>query len=387
MDFSFTTLPPLSLYIHVPWCVRKCPYCDFNSHAVNETIDEARYVDALLADLEQDLPAVWGRRVMTIFIGGGTPSLFSGAAIERLLAGVRARVKVSPHAEITLEANPGTAEQENFAAYRAAGVNRLSLGVQSFSDAALVRLGRIHGRDEIFAAVAAARAAGFDNLNLDLMFGLPRQTRAEAVADIETAIALKPTHISYYQLTLEPNTLFHAQPPPLPEDDAVYEIYTAGQARLAAADYRQYEVSAYARSDHACRHNLNYWVFGDYLGIGAGAHGKITDARQGSVERYWKLKHPRDYMQSAGHTGRVGGRSRLSVDDVAFEFMMNALRLNAGFETAQYERHTGLPFSWVAGAVAQKVDEGFLRHDGDRVAPTAKGRLFLDDLLASLLPL
>jgi len=303
--FQFTALPPLSLYIHFPWCVRKCPYCDFNSHAVRGDLPEDQYIDALLADLESDLPRVWGRPVRSVFLGGGTPSLFSPEAIERLLAGVRARVTLVPEAEVTLEANPGTVETERFRGYRAAGVNRLSIGIQSFQPEQLQKLGRIHGRDEALAAAQAARAAGFDNFNLDLMFGLPQQTLDEALADLRTALALNPTHLSLYQLTLEPNTLFHAQPPELPDEDVLAAMQEALQAELADAGFTQYEVSAYARAGRRCRHNLNYWQFGDYLGIGAGAHAKITDAD--GITRLWKVKQPRNFLETAGTPAGLGG--------------------------------------------------------------------------------
>lgn len=303
--FQLTTLPPLSVYVHIPWCVRKCPYCDFNSHEMKgrepkDALPEGAYVDALLRDLEQDLPRVWGRRVVSVFIGGGTPSLFSAEAIDSLLSGLRARLAINANAEITLEANPGTAEQARFSEYRAAGVNRLSIGVQSFDDDLLQGLGRIHGRREAIAAAEMAHAAGFDNFNLDLMFALPQQTPAQASEDVATAISLEPTHISYYQLTLEPNTLFHVQPPVLPDEELAWQIQQAGQYQLAQAAYGQYEVSAYAKPERQCSHNLNYWQFGDYLGLGAGAHSKISDAAQQSITRLAKQRHPQAYLETAG---------------------------------------------------------------------------------------
>ena len=284
--------PPLSLYIHIPWCIRKCPYCDFNSHRAEADLPERGYITARLDDLDVDRAGVQGRRIETIFLGGGTPSLFSAEAISQLLEGVRQRVVLAADAEITLEANPGTAEAGKFRGFRQAGVNRLSLGLQSFNDAQLQRLGRIHGRAEALRAVELARAAGIDNLNLDLMFGLPGQTAEEGLADIRTAIDLQPEHVSYYQLALEPNTVFHKYPPRLPEDEAIWSIQQAGQAMLAEQGYRQYEVSAYARPGRRCRHNLNYWHFGDYLGIGAGAHGKITRMHTGEIIRTAKIRHP-----------------------------------------------------------------------------------------------
>ena len=287
--------------------MRKCPYCDFNSHEARGPVPEQAYVDALLADLEQDLPRVWGRRIESVFIGGGTPSLFSAEALERLLAGLRARLPLRPDTEITLEANPGTVERGRFAEFREIGINRLSIGVQSFNDDQLRRLGRIHDRRAAFAAAEAAHAAGLENFNLDLMFGLPGQTVEQALADIANAMALQPAHLSYYQLTIEPNTRFHQSPPTLPDDETTSPIQERAQAELARQGYRRYEVSAYARENRRCRHNLNYWEFGDYLGIGAGAHGKLTDPAAGRIDRLWKLKHPRDYLASAGTPASIGG--------------------------------------------------------------------------------
>jgi oxygen-independent coproporphyrinogen-3 oxidase len=424
--FQFAALPPLSLYMHFPWCVRKCPYCDFNSHAlrpgpgqaVRGEIPEAQYIDALLADLEADLPRVWGRPVRSIFLGGGTPSLFSPEAIEQLLAGIRARVALIPEAEVTLEANPGTVETERFRGYRAAGVNRLSIGIQSFNPEQLQKLGRIHGRDEALAAAQAARAAGFDNFNLDLMFGLPQQTLDEALADVRTALALQPAHLSVYQLTLEPNTLFHAQPPALPDDDEIAAMQEALQAELAAADFVQYEVSAYARAGQEpkcrdahgcasvagdttpgateahgraraaagrrCRHNLNYWQFGDYLGIGAGAHAKITDAE--GVTRLWKVKQPRDYLATAGTPAGLGGKQRPGRDDVAFEFMLNALRLTEGVPAMLFSERTGLDPSCLQKPLTQARARGLLEPGHEHFRPTPLGRRFLNELVALFLP-
>ena len=382
--FHFTALPPLALYIHFPWCVRKCPYCDFNSHALRGDIPEDQYIDALLADLESDLPRVWGRPVRSIFLGGGTPSLFSPEAIERLLAGVRARLAVHPEAETTLEANPGTVETERFRGYRAAGVNRLSIGIQSFQPEQLEKLGRIHGRDEALAAAQAARAAGFDNFNLDLMFGLPQQTLDEALADLRTALALQPAHLSVYQLTLEPNTLFHAQPPALPDEDAIAVMQDALQAELANAGFAQYEVSAYARAGRGCRHNLNYWQFGDYLGLGAGAHAKITDAD--GITRLWKVKQPRDFLAKAGTPAVRGGEQRLGADDVAFEFMLNALRLTTGFPPSLFAERSGLPLTMIEPALARAVARGLIQHTDDGILATPLGRRFLNDLISLFLP-
>lgn len=382
--FHFTAMPPLSLYIHLPWCVRKCPYCDFNSHAVRDELPEDAYIDALVRDLEQDLPRVWGRHVHTIFLGGGTPSLFSPASVDRLLSEVRARLFIVPDAEVTLEANPGTIELERFRRYRDAGVNRLSIGIQSFDAAKLRTLGRIHGREEALRAAAAARDAGFDNFNLDLMFGLPRQMLAEALADVDTAIALAPTHLSLYQLTIEPNTLFHHRPPALPDDDAAFAMQEALQARLRAAGYAQYEVSAYAQPGHQCAHNRNYWRFGDYLGIGAGAHAKITDAN--GITRLWKAKQPKEYMAAAGTPAGVGGERRLTRAEVGLEFMMNALRLTDGVESALFAERTGQPLSLIQRRLQAAEARGLLAWDAHRIRPTELGHRFLNDLLALFLP-
>ncbi len=382
---QFSSLPPLSLYVHVPWCVRKCPYCDFNSHEAAGPIADMAYVDALLTDLEQDLPTVWGRAVVSVFIGGGTPSLLSPEALERLLSGLRARLKLLPDAEVTLEANPGTVEQGKFAEFRAAGINRLSIGVQSFDDDLLQRIGRIHGRREAIRAAEAAHGAGFDNFNLDLMFALPQQGLAQAREDVATAVALEPTHISYYQLTLEPNTAFAHRPPALPSDDLTDAIQRQGQALLAGGGYAQYEVSAYARAERQCRHNLNYWQFGDYLGIGAGAHAKVTDAAHGRIERTWKVRNPRDYLARFGGEGRIGGRSLLSRADVAFEFMLNALRLTDGFDSALFPERTGLAITAVAEPLAAAERQGFISWDRERIRPTTKGKDYLNDLLQMFL--
>ena len=382
--FQFTALPPLSLYIHLPWCVRKCPYCDFNSHEVKSArgdLPEAAYVDALLRDLEQDLPRAWGRRVVSVFIGGGTPSLFSPEALDRLLSGLRARLVINADAEITLEANPGTAEQEKFREYRALGINRLSIGVQSFHNDALQRLGRIHGRDEAIRAAEMAHAAGFDNFNLDLMFALPNQTPKQAAEDVATAIDLEPTHISYYQLTLEPNTLFHAQPPVLPDNDRAWQMQQAGQQQLGAANYGQYEVSAYAQPKRQCVHNLNYWQFGDYLGLGAGAHGKITDAAQQTIIRLAKHRHPQQFMETAGTEKSIQSERVLTRKDVGLEFMMNALRLNEGFEPALFAAHTGQQLGIVDSVLSKAEQAGLIERSLKLIRPTEKGRQFLDDLL------
>jgi len=381
---SILAPPPLSLYVHLPWCVRKCPYCDFNSHALRGALPEDAYVDALLRDLACDAPLVAGRTVETVFIGGGTPSLFRPESIARLLEGVRARVPLAPDAEITLEANPGTVERERFRGFRAAGINRLSIGVQSFDDAKLAALGRIHGRAEALAAVDAAREAGFKNLNLDLMYALPAQEAAEAVADIETALRFAPAHLSVYQLTLEPNTPFYRSPPPLPDEDAVDAMQEAIVGRLARAGYAQYEVSAYAQPGRECRHNRNYWEFGDYLGIGAGAHAKLTLPDR--VLRFAKMRHPDAYLRAAGREEARASVRTLDADDLAFEFMLNALRLREGVPTALFSARTGLPLARVAPILAAARERGLLEQDAERLRASALGRRFLNDLVAMFLP-
>jgi putative oxygen-independent coproporphyrinogen III oxidase len=379
--FNFTSSLPLSLYVHFPWCVRKCPYCDFNSHAVKDGIDQHRYLQALLRDLEQDLPKMWGRRVISVFVGGGTPSLFSPEIIEEFLSAVRARLGLHPEVEITLEANPGTVDYAKFAEFKSAGINRLSIGVQSFNDDKLQAIGRIHGRRESLKAVEAAHYAGFDNINLDLMFGLPAQSVAQALDDIATAVALEPTHISFYQLTIEPNTWFYHHPPQLPQDDVSWEIQSRCQAYLQEHGFNQYEVSAYAKDQKRCLHNLNYWQFGDYLGIGAGAHGKLTDMNGQAIERLSKTRHPDDYMAAAGTVDGIASRSLLSADDAGLEFMMNALRLNEGFAPPLFQERTGLPLSLLHVPLQQAVERGMIEWNDAVIRPTEKGRHYLNELL------
>jgi putative oxygen-independent coproporphyrinogen III oxidase len=381
----FDTPPPLGLYIHLPWCVRKCPYCDFNSHELGDEAPYEAYVDALLADLEQDLPLIWGRPVRTVFIGGGTPSLFPPRAIERLLTGVRARLRLSPGAEITLEANPGTVDLERLCGFRDAGVNRISLGIQSLDDDALKRIGRIHGAAEALAAAEAIASAGFQTWNIDLMYGLPSQSLEGAVADVRAAIGLEPSHISHYQLTLEPHTAFYAHPPVTPDDDALWEMQVTCQAELASAGFYQYETSAYAREGRLCAHNLNYWRFGDYLGIGAGAHTKITRVDEQTVHRYSKVRHPEDYIQGK-RPSRIAETRALTADDLAFEFMMNALRLNEGFEPALFQERTGIPLTFVEKQLARAEAMGLIGRQTTRIWPTDRGRRYLNDLLLMLLP-
>jgi len=377
------SLPPLSLYIHIPWCVRKCPYCDFNSHAATEPLPEAAYVAALLADLECDLPLAGGRELQSIFIGGGTPSLFSAASIQRLLEGIAARVPLAADLEITLEANPGTFEQSRFEGFRAAGVTRLSLGVQSFHADHLDRLGRIHTPAEALAAAEAALEL-FPRVNLDLMHGLPGQTPPQALADLQQALALDPGHLSWYQLTIEPHTAFHAQPPPLPQDEALWEIQEQGQRLLQQSGYHQYEISAYARHARQARHNLNYWQFGDYIGIGAGAHGKLS-WREGErlvIERRHKQRQPRGYFDPAR---RLAGRELIPVRERPFEFMLNALRLTDGVASELFQARTGSELEVIAPLLRQARQRGLLQQRPDRLVATPQGQLFLNDLLALFL--
>ncbi|OOV90352.1 radical SAM family heme chaperone HemW [Pseudomonas sp. MF4836] len=371
-------LPPLALYIHIPWCVRKCPYCDFNSHTASPVLPEEEYVDALLADLDQDLHAVYGRELSSIFFGGGTPSLFSAEALGRLLKGVEQRIRFAADIEITLEANPGTFEQDKFIAYRALGINRLSIGIQSFQEAKLKALGRIHNGAEAIRAADMARLAGFNNFNLDLMHGLPDQSLDDALGDLRQAIAMQPTHLSWYQLTLEPNTVFWNQPPVLPEDDTLWDIQEAGQALLAEHGYAQYEVSAYAQPGRAARHNLNYWSFGDFIGIGAGAHGKLSHP-DGRIVRTWKTRLPKDYLNPAKQF--KAGDKLLANEELPFEFLMNALRLTQGVDAALYAQRTGLSLESLADARRQAEQSGLLQVEPSRLAATARGQLFLNDLL------
>jgi oxygen-independent coproporphyrinogen-3 oxidase len=371
-------LPPLSLYIHIPWCVRKCPYCDFNSHTASPVLPEAEYIDALLADLDLDLPHVHDRELSSIFFGGGTPSLFSADALGRLLKGVEQRIRFASDIEITLEANPGTFEQVKFSAYRGLGINRLSIGIQSFQEAKLKALGRIHNGDEAIRAADMARQAGFDNFNMDLMHGLPDQSQSDALGDLQQAIDLKPTHLSWYQLTLEPNTVFWNQPPVLPEDDILWDIQEAGQLLLATNGYEQYEVSAYAQPGRAARHNLNYWSFGDFIGIGAGAHGKLSHP-DGRITRTWKTRLPKDYLNPA--KAFKAGEKVLSVEELPFEFLMNALRLTKGVDAALFRDRTGLSLDSLAAARQQAEQRGLLHPDPTRLVATPQGQLFLNDLL------
>lgn len=383
---QFTGYPPLTLYVHFPWCVKKCPYCDFNSHAVKESIPEETYINALISDLEQHAPDIWGRATESIFFGGGTPSLLSAEGFDYLLAKIRALLRLEPDAEITLEANPGTAEQDRFNAYRKAGANRLSIGVQSFNDKHLQSLGRIHGRDEALAACRSAKAAGFNNYNIDLMHGLPDQTAEEATADVRTALSLSPTHISYYQLTLEPNTLFAAKPPTLPDEDRLWDIQHHGKSLLRDAGFEQYEVSAYATAGNRCKHNINYWLFGDYLGIGAGAHSKLSFPAGNRIVRLSKHKHPTTYMDTANGSERIQQQLEVSEPDARFEFMMNALRLTHGFEVQDFLGNTGEPISVISDTLGRAESLGLLQRNIEHVTATASGARYLDTLLEMFLP-
>ena len=378
--------PPLSLYVHMPWCVRKCPYCDFNSHTAPDELPAEEYIRALVADLEQDLPLVWGRPVQSVYFGGGTPSLFSAGQIATFLSAARARLDLRPDVEITLEANPGTIERDSFPAYAEAGINRVSLGVQSFDDDLLGSIGRIHGRKEIEQSLKSLNAAGISNFNIDLMFALPGQSAAQSRRDIELAIDAGPAHVSFYQLTIEPNTAFAAQPPGLPEDDLAWDMQQTGLDMAEANGYRQYEISAFAQVEMQSRHNMNYWRYGDFLAIGAGAHGKITKAADGQVERFAKHRHPRRYMQGP-KSGDWRAETRvLSDKELVFEFFLNQLRLKQGVVVDDFSARTGLPWSVVESNVQNAVDRGFLEAGNKRVIPTELGWRFVNDIQQMFLP-
>lgn len=371
---------PLALYIHIPWCIRKCPYCDFNSHHAPSNLPEKQYVQALLNDLSQELPYIWGRRLESIFIGGGTPSLFSAESMDELISGIRALLPFRPNIEITLEANPGTFEQEKFKGFREAGINRLSVGIQSFNPQHLQALGRVHNQAEALKAAEVARYAGFDNFNLDLMFGLPQQSLEQALADLQQAIDLQPTHLSWYQLTLEPNTLFYKHPPGLPDDDLLVDMQYAGQALLQQAGYTQYEVSAYAQAGRECRHNLNYWQFGDYLGIGAGAHGKITDPFK-QVIRHQKYRQPTQYLQQT-ELGQARSETQvLTAADLKFEFMLNALRLKSGFDLELFAERTSLSIETLQAPLDLAAQKGWLTIDQTHIQTTELGWQFLNTVI------
>ncbi len=385
MKHALSTIP-LSLYIHVPWCERKCPYCDFNSHQVKSNINESAYIDALLADIDQDIDqfgkALHGRLIQTVFIGGGTPSLFSAASYQRLFSELRTRLQFTEHAEITLEANPGSSEAEKFNGFREAGINRLSIGVQSFNQGHLSQLGRVHNPDEAIAAATYAREAGFHNFNLDLMFGLPDQRQDQALEDLKQAIALEPKHLSCYQLTIEPNTLFHHNPPITPKEEALWDMQEALQTQLTNHGYQQYEVSAYAQAEHQCQHNLNYWHFGDYLGIGAGAHGKITT--EYGVFRTWKVKHPNTYLTKES---KLGGKDPVQGHLLSFEYMLNALRLNHGFELSEFEHRTQQNIESIQYLLDKHAGLNLITLHQNRITPTAFGHNMLNSMLEDYLAL
>ena len=383
---SFTALPPLSLYIHIPWCVKKCPYCDFNSHEVKPAMSlsnggafpEKKYVAALIRDLEMALPQIWGRKVYTIFFGGGTPSLLSGEAVAEILRQVRMLLPLAMGAEITLEANPGTVEADKFAAFREAGVNRLSMGIQSFNDVHLKALGRIHSADEAKSAIAIAQQH-FDNINLDLMYALPQQTQAEALQDVQTALSFSPQHLSCYHLTLEPNTLFYRNPPALPDDDASADMQQSIEELLTENGYEHYETSAFAQANCRSKHNLNYWQFGDYLGIGAGAHSKLSFPDK--ILRQARYKQPQAYMQQVATGVPVQTENTVTREELPFEFMMNALRLNQGFDSRLFEERTSLSLAGIQRELNDAEQRGLLFRDHQRIAPTLQGQCFLNDLL------
>ena len=379
----FVALPPLALYIHIPWCLKKCPYCDFNSHERRDEIPEARYVDALLADLELALPAIWGRRVHSVFFGGGTPSLFAPEAIDRILAGVRSRVPLVPDAEVTLEANPGTFERARFAGFRSAGINRLSVGVQSFEPKFLSALGRVHDADEARAAAAAAIEI-FGNVNLDLMYALPGQTLADARSDLAQALRFSPPHLSFYHLTIEPNTLFHRYPPTLPDDETAADIEDAIAETLGAAGYVHYETSAYAKPGYECRHNVNYWRFGDYLGIGAGAHSKLSFQKR--VVRQIRHKQPQHYIEEVERGSPLAEDRTVERGEIGFEFMLNALRLTEGVPVALFAERTGFPLTLVQKPLDEAERRGLIERDHEHMRPTPLGQRFLNDLQAIFLP-
>jgi oxygen-independent coproporphyrinogen-3 oxidase len=376
-------LPPLSLYVHIPWCLRKCPYCDFNSHEQRGDVPEEAYVDALVADLESTLENVWGRRIHTIFIGGGTPSLFSPGAIERLITAVRTRLQVLPDAEITMEANPGTFEAARFRGYRDAGVNRLSIGVQSFDDAKLASLGRVHGADEARRALAVALEC-FPTVNADLMYALPGQSIEQALADVREAAALGVPHISAYHLTLEPDTHFHRFPPQLPDEDASADMQEAIEALLAAAGYEHYETSAFARPGERARHNLNYWTFGDYIGIGAGAHGKLSFRDR--IVREVRSRKPQTYLRAALAGNAVAERREVEAAELPFEFMLNALRLIEGFPAALFEQRTGMALASIVPQLERAQADGLIERDHARIRPTQRGQRFLNEAIERFLP-
>jgi putative oxygen-independent coproporphyrinogen III oxidase len=379
-------LPPLALYVHLPWCVRKCPYCDFNSHTAAAQIPEQEYLAALLADLEVELPDIWGRPVHSVFFGGGTPSLFRASWFAELLSHFRSRLSLAPNVEITLEANPGTVERDSFSRYRDAGINRVSLGVQSFNERLLKRIGRIHGRAEIDRSIDSIHSSGLQNFNIDLMFALPGQTMAEAISDVGLALGCGPAHISHYQLTLEPNTAFHANPPKLPDADSAWLMQDKCGLELAHAGFDQYEISAWAKPDRRCRHNLNYWQYGDFLGIGAGAHSKITLPSEGRVRRRVRQRLPKTYLQTAKDGKPLAEERLLTHQELIFEFFLNQLRLVDGVKKEHFTSRTGIPWSEVSQRVERAVNKGLLRESRDLLIPTELGWRFSNDTQEIFLP-
>lgn len=380
---KFRVSIPLSIYIHLPWCVQKCPYCDFNSHEAKNGIPEELYVNALIQDLDEQLSSIQGRVVHTLFFGGGTPSLFSPQAIEKIILAIQQRLPMSSETEITLEANPGTIDQERFIGFRQAGVNRLSIGIQSLQDEKLKALGRIHNRDYALRAIEYATLAGFDNFNLDIMHGLPNQSINDALADVTDALRFSPKHFSWYQLTLEPNTLFHHKPPTLPQEEVLWDIQEQGKLLIDQNGYHQYEVSAYSQPGFECLHNLNYWEFGDYLGIGAGAHSKITDFENEQVVRHWQKKNPRDYLMKADT--KVSEKRIISDTDLVFEFMLNALRLTDGVSRSLFVERTGLSFSVIDSRIKMAIQKKLLEDNAEKIKPTELGERFLNDLVGSFM--
>ncbi len=380
---NFTTPIPLSLYIHLPWCVRKCPYCDFNSHQAPDSLPEELYINALIKDFEEHLPTIWGRRLISIFFGGGTPSLFSAKGIERILVEINSRFRFGADIEITLEANPGTLDESRFIGFREAGINRLSLGIQSLQDEKLTALGRIHDRDYALRAIEIAKRAGFDNFNLDLMHGLPNQSLDDALADLDDALSWQPPHLSWYQLTIEPNTFFHHQPPTLPPDETLWDIQEQGKLLLAKHGLTQYEVSAYSQPNQQCTHNVNYWEFGDYLGIGAGAHSKVTDMNQQHITRHWQVKNPRDYLDPTKKF--IAETKIISTNDIVLEFMMNALRLTQGVPLSVFSERTGLPVTALEPMLTTAKQKGLLVDNADILCATELGQRFLNDAIGMFL--
>jgi putative oxygen-independent coproporphyrinogen III oxidase len=383
---QFTENPPLALYVHLPWCVEKCPYCDFNSHGLKGgTLPEGDYIDALLRDVERELPLIWGRSIETIFLGGGTPSLFSPEALDRLFSGLRALLDLRFCREVTLEVNPGTDMATRLSEYRGIGINRVSIGVQSFSDDSLKRLGRIHDHRAAIRTIEAAHDAGLDSFNIDLMFGLPEQSAEQAEQDLRQALSLEPPHLSWYQLTLEPNTPFAAHPPVLPEDETMEAMVDAGLGQLAQAGLQQYEVSAFARTGHQCQHNVNYWQFGDYLGIGAGAHGKITLAGESRIERRVRTRHPAAYLRQAGTDDAIEANN-VPTNELPFEFMLNALRLTEGFDVPLFTQRTGLPIKVISDTLHRLERDELITWTMTHIQPTKRGARYLNDVISRFLP-